>query len=428
LFYKWLWYINAAVSALAMLVLIIGLVWLGDYGSDAAQGREGDSAATVNGISADGAGSYGTNNDSPLVAAVRLYSGRWDPPVGSLKIIIEPAEAVAEGAEWRAGKIVWQKSGATVQQISVGKHDVTFKPLANWSPPKKLSVKITRRQTTGQTATYTRKALPEYGSLTVIIEPEEAIKAGGQWQVAGSGWQTSGATVKKVVIGTQAITLKPLTEWVPSAKPTINITKDQVAAVTATYSKKPPPPPPPPPEFGSLTVTITPAEAINAGAQWRIKGNKEWQNSGAIINDAQVGSQLIEFKTLAKPWTTPKAITAKIKKEQNTAVSGKYAKPKPPAPKFVLTGTIMGYDGGLAWIKLPKETTTTAFFVGKTIDQYYTLTKVTDGAAVVTRDGYEFSLKVPKTVPQKTPAPPAATKSRQQTRRKIPQRSSAKKR
>ncbi len=426
MFYKWLWYINAAVLALTMLVLIIGLVWLGDYDSDAAQGRGGDSVAVVNGISADSAGGYGANDDSPLVAAVRLYSSRWEPPVGSLKITIEPAAAVAEGAEWRAGKIVWQKSGATVQKISVGTHNVTFKPLANWSPPKKLSVKITRRQTTGQTAIYTRKAPPEYGSLTVIIEPKEAIKAGGQWQVAGSGWQASGTTVKKVLVGTQAITLKALTEWVPSAKSTINITKGQAAAVTATYAKRPPPPPP---EFGSLTVTITPAEAVKAGAQWRIKGNKEWQTSGAIINDIQTGSQLIEFKPLAKPWTTPKAITAKIKKEQNTTVSGKYAKPKPPAPTFVLTGTIMGYGGGLAWIRLPKETTITVCFVGEIIDQYYTLTKVTDGAAVVTRDGYDFSLKVPKTIPPKTPPPAAATKkSTPSTRRRIPSRLPVKKR
>ena len=427
MFYKWLWYINAAVLALTMLVLIIGLVWLGDYDSDAAQGREGDSAAVVNGISAESTGGYGASDDSPLVAAVRLYSSRWEPPVGSLRITIEPAEAVAEGAEWRAGKIAWQKSGATVQKISVGTHDVTFKPLANWSPPKKLSVKITRRQTTGQTAIYTRKAPPEYGSLTVIIEPEEAIKAGGQWQVAGSGWQASGATVKKVLVGTQAITLKALTEWVPSAKSTINITKGQAAAVTVTYAKKPPPPPP---EFGSLTVTITPAEATKAGAQWRIKGNEGWQVSGAIVNDIQAGSQLIEFKAIAKPWTTPKAITAKIQKEQNTTVSGKYAKPKPPAPTFVLTGTIMGYDGGLAWIRLPKETTTTPFFVGKTIDQYYTLTKVSDGTVMVTRDGYEFSLKVPKTVPRKTPpaVAPAATKRKPPPRRKIPPKSSARKR
>jgi len=427
LFYKWLWYINAAVLALTMLVLIIGLVWLGDYDSDAAQGQRGDSAAVVNGTSADSTGGYGANDDSPLVAAVKLYSSRWDPPAGSLKITIEPAAVVAEGAEWRVGKIAWQKSGATVQKISVGTHNVTFKPLANWSPPKKLSVKITRRQTTGQTAIYTRKAPPEYGSLTVIIEPKEAIKAGGQWQVTGSGWQASGATVKKVLVGTQALTLKTLTEWVPSAKSTINITKGQATTATATYAKKPPPPPP---EFGSLTVTITPAEAVKAGAQWRIKGNKGWQVSGATVNDIQAGSQLIEFKTLAKPWTTPKAVTTKIQKEQNTTVNGKYVKPKPPAPKFVLTGTIMGYGGGLAWIKLPKETTITVCFVGEIIDQYYTLTKVSDGVAVVTRDGYDFSIKVPKTVPRKTPpAPPAATKkSKPPPRRKIPPRSSARKR
>ncbi|MCK4629390.1 MAG: hypothetical protein KAT56_10330 [Sedimentisphaerales bacterium] len=425
MFYKWLWYINAAVLALTLLVLIIGLAWLGDYDSDAAQGRRSTSAAPANGTSVNGASSYDASADSPLVAAVRLYSSRWEPPVGSLRLIIEPSEAVAEGAEWRAGKIAWQKSDATVRKLSVGTHNITFKPLPNWSSPKKLSVKIVRRQTTDQTAIYTRKAPPEYGSLTVTIEPEEALKAGGQWQVAGSGWQTSGVTFDKVPVGTQPIVLKALTGWISSAKPTVVITKDQIAAVTVVYAKRPPPPPP---EFGSLTVTVIPAEAVKAGAKWRIKGNEEWQDSGATVSNIQVGSQVVEFKALAKPWTTPKVATAKITKEQNATVSGKYVKPKPPAPRFVLTGTIMGYDGGLAWIKLPKETKTTVFFAGEIIDQYYTLTKVSDGTAVVTRDGYEFPLKVSKTIPGKTPPSAATKKSKLPTRKKIPSRLPVRKR
>lgn len=423
MFYKWLWYTDAAVLALTVLVLIIGLAWLGDYDSDAAQGRRSTSAAPANGTSVNGAGSYDASADSPLVAAVRLYSSRWEPPVGSLKLIIEPAEAVADGAEWRTGKITWRKSGATIKKLPVGTHNITFKPLPNWSPPKKLSVKIARRQTTDQTAIYTRKAPPEYGSLTVMIEPEAALKAGGQWQVAGSGWQASGATLNKVLVGTQPIVLKPLTDWVPSAKPTVVITKDQTIAVTVTYAKRPPPPPP---EFGSLTVTVIPAEAVKAGAKWRIKGNEGWQDSGATVSNIQTGSQVVEFKALAKPWTTPKAATAKITKEQNATISGKYMKPKPPAPRFVLTGTIMGYGGGSVWIKLPKETKITVCFVGETIDQYYTLTKVSDGTAVVTRDGYEFPLKVAKTIPGKTPPSAATKKSKPLPRRKIPSRSSRK--
>lgn len=422
MFYRWLWYTNAAVLALTMLVLIIGLAWLGDSDSDAAQGRQGTSSATVNGTSANGASSYDADADSPLVAAIRLYSRRWELPVGSLRVTIDPPEAVAEGAEWRTDKIAWQKSGMTIGKLALGTHNITFKPLPNWSPPKKLSVEIARRQTTNQAAIYTRKAPPEYGSLTVTLEPEEALKAGGQWQVAGNGWQASGATLDKVLIGTQAIVLKPLTDWIPLGKPTVVVTKDQTAAVTAAYIERPPLPPP---EFGSLTVTITPAEAIKAGAQWRIKENEEWQDSGATVDNAQVGSQVIEFKAVAKPWTTPKAVTAKITKEQNATVSGKYVKPKPPAPRFVLTGTIMGYGGGLAWIKLPKEATTSPFFAGETIDRYYTLTKVSDGTAVVTRDGYEFPLKVSKTIPGKTP--PSA-KTRKPPTKRIPPRPPVKKR
>ena len=419
MFYKWLWYTNAAVLALAILVLIIGLAWLGDYDSDAAQGRQGTSAAPANGTSDGSASSYDANADSPLVAAVRLYSSRWEPPAGSLRLIIEPSEAVAEGAEWRAGKITWRKSGATIKKLPPGTHNITFKPLPNWSPPKKLSVKIVRRQTTNQTAIYTRKAPPEYGSLTVTIEPEEALKAGGQWQVAGSAWQASGVTFDKVPAGTQLIVLKALTDWVPSAEPTVVITKDQTAAVTVTYAKRPPPPPP---EFGSLTVTVIPAAAVKAGAKWRIKGNNGWQDSGATVSNIQTGSQVVEFKALAKPWTTPKAATAKITKEQNATVTGKYVKPKPPAPRFVLTGTIMGYGGDLVWIKLPKETKTTVFFAGEIIDQYYTLTKVSDGTAVVTRDGYEFPLKVSKIIPGKIPPSAATKKNKPLPRRKISSR------
>ncbi len=55
---------------------------------------------------------------------------------------------------------------------------------------------------------------------------------------------------------------------------------------------------------GSLTVTILPAGANTAGAQWRAGATGTYQNSGVTVTGLAVGSITVQFKAVTG-WTTP---------------------------------------------------------------------------------------------------------------------------
>ena len=60
---------------------------------------------------------------------------------------------------------------------------------------------------------------------------------------------------------------------------------------------------------GALQVTITPQEAIDAGAQWRRVGTETWLHSGQVEGGLEVGQYDVEFKTVEQ-WNNPATQTA----------------------------------------------------------------------------------------------------------------------
>ena len=55
---------------------------------------------------------------------------------------------------------------------------------------------------------------------------------------------------------------------------------------------------------GSLQVTISPPEAIDAGAQWRRVGTSTWLDSGITETEIPAGQYSVEFSNVAG-WTKP---------------------------------------------------------------------------------------------------------------------------
>jgi hypothetical protein len=78
------------------------------------------------------------------------------------------------------------------------------------------------------------------------------------------------------------------------------------------------------PKTGAITATLTPAEAIDAGAQWRIDGGT-WLTSGAQVIDLALGNHQIEFKSIAG-WTKPADKTVQVLADQTIDVLGDYEK------------------------------------------------------------------------------------------------------
>jgi phosphatidylethanolamine-binding protein (PEBP) family uncharacterized protein len=90
---------------------------------------------------------------------------------------------------------------------------------------------------------------------------------------------------------------------------------------------------------GTLTVTLQPAAAIAAGAQWTMDGGATWKSSGATLNDIVPGSVTVGFKPVSG-WTTPASQTVSVNPGQTATVSAAYVAVLPN--QFALTVTATG--------------------------------------------------------------------------------------
>ncbi len=98
--------------------------------------------------------------------------------------------------------------------------------------------------------------------------------------------------------------------------------------------------------FGSLQVTINPAGAVSAGAQWQVDGTG-WQNSGIVSSNLTVGTHTIAFSQLAG-WITPSNQTLTIGVNQTNTTTATYI----PLPVFQ-TVTLGSQTFTLTWSTVP---------------------------------------------------------------------------
>jgi hypothetical protein len=94
---------------------------------------------------------------------------------------------------------------------------------------------------------------------------------------------------------------------------------------------------PPPPQSGSVTVVITPAAAVNAGAQWALDGGA-WQNSGDLISNVPTGIHPISYSPVAG-WFRPNSPTVTVVSGQTTKLGATYdAITQQPSDQVVTNG------------------------------------------------------------------------------------------
>ncbi len=158
---------------------------------------------------------------------------------------------------------------------------------------------------------------PKTASISVNITPAEAVTSGARWRVDGGTWHSSGENQSGLSIGTHTIEFNSISGWnSPASLNNVSIAGDQLLVISgaqATYSVK----------TGSVQVSISPAGAVTAGAQWRVDGGA-WQNSGSsVLGLSVLVSHTIEFKTIAG-WTAPAAQTVAVSSVATTAATGTY--------------------------------------------------------------------------------------------------------
>ncbi len=237
-------------------------------------------------------------------------------PIGSIKVVINPKEAITAGAQWKINDIGWNDSGETFDgfpAMSSMSHNITFRNVSGWNPPASLSVTLTAGKTLTKTVTYT--AIP--GNLQVTITPQAAIDAGAKWRITGtSTWRDSGYIETEVSVGEKTVEFCLLSGWIRPSNKTVTITAGGTATTTGNYEVIPA-------TLGNLQVTITPATAISAGAQWRILGTNIWRDSGYTESDLLAENVTIEFSDVCG-WYKPSDVFVTIQAGNTLQKQGTY--------------------------------------------------------------------------------------------------------
>ncbi len=182
-------------------------------------------------------------------------------------------------------------------------------------------------------------AFQEGGSLTVTISPAAAITAGAQWNVDGGTWKNSGATVGNLSVGSHTVNFNTITGWTAPASQTVNIVKGQTTSAGGLYVQQT--------GTGSLTVTISPTAAVNAGAKWNVDGGT-LENSGATVGNLSVGSHTVNFNTIAG-WTSPASQTVNIVNGQTALAGGLYVQQTQTGSLTVTLGPAAAVSAGAMW-------------------------------------------------------------------------------
>jgi len=73
------------------------------------------------------------------------------------------------------------------------------------------------------------------GSLTVTIEPPDAVTAGAQWRVDGGPWHDSGETQYGVSVGSHILSFSTVMGWSKPGNRAVTILENQQTQITGTY-------------------------------------------------------------------------------------------------------------------------------------------------------------------------------------------------
>lgn len=252
--------------------------------------------------------------DSPATTAVDVLfnqtsqlTGQYLKQEGSLSVEITPVEAREAGARWQMDGGAWQDSGATLSNIPVGSHIVTFDIVNGWDAPANVVIVIKKNQSTSVKSTYIQNT----GWLKVSIIPGQAVSRGARWRLDGGEWQESETTLSELMEGDHLVFFNQIAGWDSPPSQNITVVRGQTSFLTGTYVV----------HTGQLQVKILPENLPEN--QWRINGGA-WQNNGVVLPDLAVGEYQLEFKNIAG-WVSPEAEIIAIAKGVTKKVNRTYA-------------------------------------------------------------------------------------------------------
>jgi hypothetical protein len=109
--------------------------------------------------------------------AIGVYTITNLPGNGSLQVNIVPAGAASAGAQWQLDGGSNQNSGATLTNLSVGNHTLSFTPISEWNTPSNQTVTATNGAITFASGIYTLTNPPS-NNLILITNGSGTIQHG----------------------------------------------------------------------------------------------------------------------------------------------------------------------------------------------------------------------------------------------------------
>ncbi len=230
----------------------------------------------------------------------------------ALTVNLYPAEIRDLGGGWQISGVSddWYSSGKTVF-LDEGTYTITFKTgIRGWAPPEDKEVRIEKGEAIIENGIYERLT----GSLKVTLLPTKAVDEGAKWRRVGQEiWQDSGAIEDSVPTDIYTIEFKKIPGWKVPDDIVIDLKAGIINGAAGVYEER-----------GSLIVNITPAEAVKAGAMWKLTKDNIYRKSGEKIENLNLGEEYtIDFKSIDK-WTKPASIKVILTDNVTVTKNGEY--------------------------------------------------------------------------------------------------------
>ena len=241
---------------------------------------------------------------------------------GTLTVFVQPPQAIESamsfdgddylwsignyGAGMAKGGLIYHRSGDTITNLDVGTYTLRFYPVTGWNPPASWNVDIGEGNHVIQVGQYTQVV----ASLTVVIDPQEAIDDGARWRVDSSGWMQSGS-ITNLNYGPHTVEFLAVPPWVTPLSQTVSVTNNAVFSITGVYT-----------EVSGIYVSLGPNEAVTNGAAWRLVGETNYLPTDTFRTLAP-GTYTLSFRPLSG-WLTPGNMAVSVQTGQTESITAMY--------------------------------------------------------------------------------------------------------
>jgi hypothetical protein len=180
------------------------------------------------------------------------------------------------------------------------------------------------------------------GTLQVTIAPSDAASAGAAWLADGGPWQPGGAMVE-LPAGPHTVQFSNIAGWNTPSNLVVTITNGFLTTAMGNYTG----------QGGTLQVTITPPDAVSAGAEWQVDGGA-WETNGATAA-LSAGAHTLQYSNIAG-WNTPSNQIVTITNGYLTIAAGNYTGQSNYPYEYTASAgviTITGYSGSRGFVAIP---------------------------------------------------------------------------